>query len=227
MSSVDMMILPQQVSLFLIISCVSMLAMDVCSLVVVDDNKSNERLVLLALKHGITQDPLGTLSSWDNNNDSVHLCQWKGVTCCRRHPSRVTMLNLASQKLLGSISPHIGNLSFLQDHDLHNNGLNGGIPQQLGRLFRLKKLEISYNYLEGEIPKNVSRCSNLIYLGVSDNELVGRIPKELGYLSNLKFMWLSDNSYIFGEVPTSLGNLSYLTILDLVFKNWREESQTL
>ncbi|KAM3733581.1 hypothetical protein ACB098_11G147100 [Castanea mollissima] len=35
------------------------------------------------------------MSSW---NDSIHFCQWKGVSCGRRH-QRVTVLNLQSQKL--------------------------------------------------------------------------------------------------------------------------------
>ncbi|CAN1321048.1 Putative receptor-like protein kinase At3g47110 [Linum perenne] len=48
--------------------------------------------------------------SW---NSSTHFCQWKGVSCAATH-ARVTALELQSQELSGSISPHIGNLSFLK-----------------------------------------------------------------------------------------------------------------
>ncbi|KAI3853516.1 hypothetical protein MKX03_017247 [Papaver bracteatum] len=192
--------------------------MDVHSLVVVDDNKSNDRLALLDFKDGITEDPLGVLSTWNDKNDSLHFCQWNGVTCSRRHPSRVTMLNLSSQKLLGSISPHIGNLSFLKNLNLDNNSLNGEVPQQIGHLFRLQILDFSYNFLEGEIPENISRCSSLTYLDISNNKLVGRIPIQLGNLSNLQKMSLDSNN-LSGEIPTSLGNFSSLTILILGYNN--------
>ncbi|KAI3853512.1 hypothetical protein MKX03_017243 [Papaver bracteatum] len=213
-----MKILTHQLSLILIISCMSMLAMDVQCLVAVEDNKSNDRLVLLAFKDGITQDPLGVLNTWNNDNNSLHFCRWKGVTCSLRHPNRVTVLDLDSQGLVGSISSHIGNLSFLKDLYLGNNSLNGEIPQQIGRLYRLKHLSLSHNLLMGEIPENISRCSNLIHLNITNNKLVGRIPDALGSLSNLKMMWLANNN-LSGEIPTSLGNLSSLNVISLDYNN--------
>uniref|UniRef100_A0A2N9G939 Leucine-rich repeat-containing N-terminal plant-type domain-containing protein n=1 Tax=Fagus sylvatica TaxID=28930 RepID=A0A2N9G939_FAGSY len=53
------------------------------------------RLALLEFKAKITLDPFGVMSSW---NDSIHFCQWRGVTCGRRH-QRVTVLDLQSLKL--------------------------------------------------------------------------------------------------------------------------------
>ncbi|KAI3888987.1 hypothetical protein MKX03_014035 [Papaver bracteatum] len=203
-------------SLILIISC---MPVSVNCLVVNNRAKSNDRLALVAFKNGITEDPLGALSSWNNNNDSLHFCKWKGVTCSRRHPNRVTRLELQSKSLVGSISPHIGNLSFLTDLILSSNGLNKEIPQQIGRLFRLKHLNLSGNILDGEIPSNISRCSNLIHLDFSQNNLVGNIPGELGYLSNVKVLWLQHNNFS-GEIPTSLGNISTsLTHLGLGYNN--------
>ncbi|XP_026408767.1 probable LRR receptor-like serine/threonine-protein kinase At3g47570 [Papaver somniferum] len=203
-------------SLILIISCMSV---SVNCLIVINRAKSNDRLALVAFKNGITEDPLGALSSWNNNNDSLHFCKWKGVTCSHRHPNRVTRLDLESKSLAGSISPHIGNLSFLTDLILSNNSLNKDIPQQIGRLFRLKHLNLSRNILDGEIPSNISRCSNRIHLDISQNNLVGSIPDELGYLSNVKVLWLQHNNFS-GEIPTSLGNISTsLTHLGLGYNN--------
>lgn len=74
-------------------------------------------LSLLACKSQITDDPLGILSSW---NVSVHLCEWSGITCGQRH-KRVTVLDISSCKLKGSVSPYIGNLSLLRTLNLQNN----------------------------------------------------------------------------------------------------------
>ena len=74
---------------------------------VVGGNNETNRLGLLAFKAKITDDPLQVMSSW---NDSIHFCQWRGVTCGRRH-QRVVVLDLQTSKLVGSISPHVGNLS--------------------------------------------------------------------------------------------------------------------
>ncbi|XP_026450323.1 probable LRR receptor-like serine/threonine-protein kinase At3g47570 [Papaver somniferum] len=224
----EMKILPQHQNFFnfsailLLVSSltliVSYMSMDVnCLVAFNDDNKSNDQLALIAFKNEIIHDPHGILSSWDNSNSSLHFCEWRGVTCSRRHRSRVTMLDLNSQGLVGSISPHVGNLSFLNYLILHNNSLNGEIPQQICRLFRLKRLSLSNNSLEGEIPHNISRCSSLTYLDILNNRLTGRIPNGLGYLPNLEMMLLAGNN-LTGEIPTSLGNLSSsLTQLDLGF----------
>ncbi|KAL7238885.1 hypothetical protein ACSBR2_004895 [Camellia fascicularis] len=64
-----------------------------------------DRLALLAFMSNITHDPFGILSSW---NESIHFCQWQGVTCGSRH-QRAIVLDLEHQNLTGSISPHIGN----------------------------------------------------------------------------------------------------------------------
>ncbi|KAJ0771578.1 putative non-specific serine/threonine protein kinase [Helianthus annuus] len=69
---------------------------------------------LLKIKSMITQDPYGALTSWNN---SFHFCDWTGVTCGKRH-KRVTRLALDSQGLEGSLSPHVGNLSFLRELSL-------------------------------------------------------------------------------------------------------------
>ncbi|KAJ0705270.1 putative non-specific serine/threonine protein kinase [Helianthus annuus] len=95
-----------------------------------------DRLALLAIKSAISHDPQHVLDSW---NTSLHYCQWQGVTCGHRH-LRVTKLDLGSRGLVGSLSPQIGNLSFLRVLSLENNTFDGAIPPQLGNLFRLQKL---------------------------------------------------------------------------------------
>ncbi|PRQ59811.1 putative protein kinase RLK-Pelle-LRR-XII-1 family [Rosa chinensis] len=169
-----------------------------------------DRLALLAIKAQIHQDPnLPVMSSW---NESNHFCMWHGVTCSRRHLQRVIKLNLTSLKLSGSISPHIGNLSFLRDLRLYNNNFTNKIPPEIGHLRRLRILGLPNNSLSGPIPANISNCFNLIILDVSHNMLVGNIPSELGSFSKLEYLDMHVN-YLTGEVPPSLGNLSSLGIL--------------
>ena len=146
---------------------------------VVCGNNETDRLALLEFKAKITHDPFGVFSSW---NDSIHFCQWRGVTCGRRH-QRVTALDLQSLKLVGSISPHIGNLSFLRNISLQNNSFYNEIPSEIGRLFRLQSLSLFNNTMSGKIPSNISGCSNLVVLSVGSNQLVGEIPMTLASMT--------------------------------------------
>ena len=119
---------------------------------VVGGNNETDRLALLDFKAKISKDPLGVMSSW---NDSNHFCQWKGVSCGHRH-QRVTALDLHSQKLVGSISPNVGNLSFLWKLNLENNSFFNEIPQEIGCLHRLEVLLLNNNTISRTIPSNLS-----------------------------------------------------------------------
>ncbi|KAL7208911.1 hypothetical protein ACSBR1_030615 [Camellia fascicularis] len=174
-------------------------------------NNETDRVALLTFKAAIVEDPSGALSSW---NHSLHYCHWNGILCSRLHPDRVIGLTLMSQGLVGSLSPHIGNLSFLKSIVLQNNSFHGPIPQEMGRLFRLQKLEFRNNSFGGGIPNNLSRCSKLEWLHLVDNNLTGIIPAELGSLSRLGTLALSKNK-LSGIIPPFIGNLSSLSILSL------------
>ncbi|KAK4566995.1 hypothetical protein RGQ29_003015 [Quercus rubra] len=163
---------------------------------------------LLAFKTQITQAPENVFSSW---NDSLHFCEWEGVTCGRKH-RRVTVLDLSSRGLVGSLSPYIGNLSFIREIVLANNTIGGKIPDEVGRLFRLHVLRLSNNSFQGEIPANLSHCSNLKILRVGRNNLSGSIPKELASLSKLEFLSLYVNN-LRGGIPPFFGNFSSLQVL--------------
>jgi hypothetical protein len=130
--------------------------------------------------------PVSWLLAW---NESLHFCQCVGVTCGHKH-QRVIGLKLKDQKLVGTISPHVTNLSFLRSLNIENNSFSGGIPSEVGHLIRLQNLNLSYNSLEGEIPVNLSHCSNLLNLDLQYNNLVQQIPSELGSLSKLEILSL-------------------------------------
>ncbi|KAJ8617740.1 hypothetical protein MRB53_013926 [Persea americana] len=170
-----------------------------------------DRLQLLAFKDRISDDPNSMLNSW---NDSIHFCMWGGVTCSRRHPQRAVALNLSYQSLRGSLSPHIGNLSFLRTIALANNTLEGHIPQEIGQLFRLRHLHLMDNSFIGEITNNLTHCLQLKTLSLYGNKLVSEIPLVIGSLSKLYWLDLANNNLI-GHNPPLLWNLSSLTSLYL------------
>ncbi|KAL0441182.1 UNVERIFIED_CONTAM: putative receptor-like protein kinase [Sesamum radiatum] len=171
-----------------------------------------DKLALVDFKSQITQDPLQVLASW---NDSLHFCNWNGVACGLQIPPRVTGLNLTGRRLAGTISPHLGNLSFVSVLDLSQNSFRGWIPLELGNLGRLQTLNMSYNLLGGQIPANLSNCFSLRNLAWTITT-GGIVPPELGSLSRLITLYLGSNN-LTGIVPSSLGNLTSLWELDMSY----------
>ncbi|KAK2635090.1 hypothetical protein Ddye_029882 [Dipteronia dyeriana] len=196
------------------------LAASLCTAISTFTNQTDQ-VSLLAFKDSITEDPIGALSSWNN---SVNLCQWHGVKCGSRH-RRVLELDLRFQSLAGSISPSIGNLSFLRSIYLQDNWLRGNIPQEISHLSRLQNLNFTNNTLQGEIPSNLSLCLDLRVIELHFNDLDGNIPAAFGSLSKLTSLSLFSNNLqgsippsfgvnkISGTVPPPLYNISTLTDL--------------
>ncbi|GJV09711.1 leucine-rich repeat protein [Tanacetum coccineum] len=162
---------------------------------------------LLSFKSKITHDPYKVLTSW---NHSFHFCDWSGISCGKRH-KRVTVLRLHSEGLEGSLSPHVGNLSFIRKLSLGDNRFQGTIPHELGRLSRLRYLYLYDNKFSGVIPTNLSRCSNLEVLSLGRNKLAGSIPKEMSLLSKLVGLWI-DNNKLTGGIPPFLGNITSMEV---------------
>ncbi|MCL7025557.1 hypothetical protein MKW94_019255 [Papaver nudicaule] len=180
-------------------------------------NTTNEtdRTALLAFKDRIELDPFHVLSSW---NISIHFCQWSGVTCGNKHQQRVVDLSLEGHNLVGSLSPSIGNLTFLRSINLAKNRFHGSIPQEVGRLFRLQYLNLSDNGFSGKIPTHISDCKELVLIHFSGNKFVGQIPVMFGDFPKLNFLYLHENN-LTGAIPSSLGNLSSLQALSLLDNN--------
>ncbi|ONI03273.1 hypothetical protein PRUPE_6G248000 [Prunus persica] len=174
-----------------------------------------DRLALLDLKKRITQDPLHLMSSW---NDSFHFCSWVGVTCNHSN-KRVVILNLSSQKLVGSLPPSIGNLTHLTRINLDSNSFHGEIPQEMGRLRSLQYLTLSRNSFGGKIPTNISHCTQLRELDVTFNELIGSIPNQLSSLLNLNYLSVAANN-LTGAIPGWIGNFSSLHDLYIGLNNF-------
>jgi Leucine-rich repeat (LRR) protein len=173
-----------------------------------------DRLALLDFKSRISEDPLQIMSSW---NDSTHFCNWFGVTCSSSS-KRVMVLNLEDQRLAGSITPSMGNLTYLTGINLRKNSIYGEIPQEVGRLRQLQHLNLSFNSFGGNLPTNLSHCTQLRVLDVAYNKLVGQIPEQFSSLSNLVYLNLGVNN-LTGTIPAWIGNFSSLNSLFLLLNN--------
>ncbi|KAK2985656.1 hypothetical protein RJ640_006919 [Escallonia rubra] len=171
---------------------------------------ATDREALISFKSQLSTEPPSVLSTW---NQTLSPCNWTRVKC-DMYGQRVVELDLSGLGLIGSISPHIGNLSFLRSLQLQNNRFTGILPNQLGNLYRLTVFNASSNSIEGVLPPNISRCTELRIVDLMRNEISGEIPKELNHLINLQVLNLGRNRFL-GSIPPSLGNLSSLDVLNL------------
>ncbi|CAM8955374.1 unnamed protein product [Rhodiola kirilowii] len=177
-------------------------------------SNETDMLALLALKNGFldgTGDDIPLpLSSW---NASLHFCQWPGITCGHRH-QRVTALDLVGLGFTGTLSPYIGNLTFLRFLNLSDCNLKGVVPEEIGQLSRLRVFSMQSNALRGSIPLHLTNCSELRIIELRQNHLIGTIPSQLGSMSKLEILLMQQNN-LTGDIPSTLGNISSLTRLQL------------
>ncbi|CAJ2653348.1 unnamed protein product [Trifolium pratense] len=168
-------------------------------------SSKTDKLALLALKEKLTNGAPDSLPSW---NESLHFCEWQGVTCGRRH-MRVVALHLENQTLGGTLGPSVGNLTFLRMLQLRNVNLYGEIPSQVGRLKRLQVLNLNINNLHGEVPMELTNCTNIKVILLRSNRLSGRVPTWLDSMMQLTQLNLATNNLV-GTIPSSVGNVSSL-----------------
>lgn len=143
---------------------------------------------------------------WDQSSSPCS--NWTGVVCRRNGESqRVVRLDLSGLGLAGSISPHIGNLSFLRSLRLQNNKLTGAIPTQVVNLFHLRSLNLSSNAIQGLLPSNMSHLIALEMLDLAGNNITGKLPEDIFSQKELRVLNLGRNNFI-GSIPSSISNLS-------------------
>jgi hypothetical protein len=172
-------------------------------------------------------------------------CEWFGITC---KPSlfsasevqenevllrsQVTKIQLAHQRLAGTITSNISVFKELEWLIMDSNEIQGTLPS-LVKSKHLERFMMGYNKLEGSIPdlshqtklrylmlqhnnfteKPPSSLSDLVhlqYLSMSDNRLNGTLP-ELNKLLHLKALWVSNN-----ELSGVFPSLEYQQELQMV-----------
>ena len=155
-------------------------------------------------------------AGWINNTNWLltnSVGNWIGVEVFASH---VAVLNLAYNRLSGTIPSELGQLSKFEFLFLCDNRLTGTIPSELGQLSNLRSLTLGRNRLSGTIPSELGQLSKLVNLYLYNNRLTGTIPKELGNLTNLMTLYISNNQ-LTGAIPKELGNLT--EVRTLIFHN--------
>lgn len=188
------------------------------------DGINYEVVALMAIKSQLN-DPNNVLESWDIN--SVDPCSWSMVICSSSDDS-VTSMAIPSQRLSGTLSRGIGNLTHLQALLLQNNDLSGPIPVELGKLENLEILDLSGNQFSGWIPSSLGQLKNIKYLRLNNNKISGPFPGSLANISGLTLLDLSYNNFS-GPTPRILAksyNMSGNPFLCERVKNCPVDSHT-
>ena len=154
-------------------------------------------------------------------------------------PTALTILNLARNRFLGSVSfvckitddilwyidlsnnllsgrlPNCFSYwSQLYILNFANNNFFGEVPNSLGKLHELETLNLHNNTLNGELP-SLKNCKLLKFVDLGDNRFSGKVPAWIGEgLPQLIVLILRSNKFV-GSIPLQLCHLIYLRILDL------------
>ncbi|XP_031131971.1 probable LRR receptor-like serine/threonine-protein kinase At3g47570 [Ipomoea triloba] len=154
-------------------------------------NITTDQSSLLSLKSYTTLSPNHTLAN--NWSITTSICNWIGVVCGSKH-HRVVALDISSMGIMGTLSPQLGNLSFLVSLNISYNSFYGNLPRELANLRRLQYIDFGYNNFSGKIPVELGNLENAKWLILKVNQLDGPIPFTIFNISTLQNLVLNNNS---------------------------------
>ena len=103
-------------------------------------------------------------------------------------------LQLAFNKIAGTIPSSLFNISTLLDFKLMSNQLSGTIHPDIGLAFpHLIQLSVVYNRFTGSIPVSLSNASNLVYIQFQNNDFIRTVRRDLGVLHNAQIIGKAHN----------------------------------
>jgi len=117
----------------------------------------------------------------------------------------LTELDLANNKLVGTIPANLGNMVKMQGLFLSNNKLHGPIPVQLlhSDMAQLTQIFVHGNLLSGTVPVGLADLPKLKNLFIDDNKFTGTVPPELCARNFNELFFQSDS------VPVRGGDKDY------------------
>ncbi|XP_074311176.1 putative LRR receptor-like serine/threonine-protein kinase At1g06840 [Silene latifolia] len=170
----------------------------------------DEVTALKAIKSNL-EDPLKKLNNWKHGDPCTS--NWTGIVCYNRtlddgylHVQELELLNL---NLSGSLSPEIGNLSYLKILDFMWNKISGSIPKEIGNIKTLELFLVNGNQLTGPLPEEMGYLPNLNRIQIDQNYISGELPKSFAYLNKTKHFHMNNNS-ISGQIPRELARMPSL-----------------
>jgi hypothetical protein len=134
-------------------------------------------------------------------------------------------LDLRKNGFVGELPRYFESFRDLRILSLGYNGLHGEIPLWITNLINLQVLDLSNNKFSGRIPSHLERLQGFQNRGsskLSANTLYEDVRIVVkGAEQDFKYMLASNtifdlsNNNLLGEIPTSIGNLSMMRLLNL------------
>ncbi|XP_059436059.1 receptor-like protein 30 [Corylus avellana] len=159
---------------------------------------------------------LSELSSLDlSSNDHLYA---KSLQVLVQNLTNLEELRLSFVNLPSTVPDILANFSTLTTLQLRNCGLYGDFPTKMFQLPNLKDLRVGFNQdLTGYLPEFHS-SNSLRALGLKATNFFGKLPTSIGNLTFLNILDISDSNFS-GSIPPSLSNLTKLHYLDLSHNN--------
>lgn len=161
-------------------------------------------------------------TNWLSKEDNITICDWYGITCAGKWVQKFNLksnglggelpdrwervpylesIDMSNNKLLGQLSPSIGNLS-LSSLLLRGNSLRGTLPDTLGNI-GATLLYLDNNQFTGTLPASIAK-NPLQGLTLDLNKLTGTVPDEFGDLSRQLLVISAAFNDFTGHLPSQL-----------------------
>lgn len=123
--------------------------------------------------------------------------------------SKLKILYLTNNKVTGSLSSEIGNLTGLTDIYIdQNEDITGTLPAALGNLKSLKNLNIAKTAIGGTIPEELGGCESMANFMAYSTNLASPVPDIFSKFPNLTVVQLYNNPNMTGPLPETFGKLN-------------------
>ncbi|CAM0946050.1 unnamed protein product [Alopecurus aequalis] len=152
-------------------------------------------------------------------------------------------IQLEANQLQGPIPPELGNIISLERFFISANNITGELPSTFSRLTNMTDFRIDGNNISGRIPSFIKNWQRVNRIDMQGTLMSGPIPSEIALLRNLTELRVTDlngpsmnfpplqnaqhltelvlrNCSIYGELPSYLGQMQYLKVLDLSFNKF-------
>ena len=176
-------------------------------------NYLKARAALVDLYNATNGDQWTIKTNWCSDEP---INNWYGVFC-KFGSWQISLIDLQSNNLSGTIPSSIGDLTELQTLSLSSNNLYGELPSTLGNCTKLEDLLVHQNKLSGILPESLGNCTELWRADLSDNQFSGALPASIGRWGKIEVLNLSKNQ--FTTIPDEISKMSALQQLDLYHNN--------
>ncbi|CAL4970434.1 unnamed protein product [Urochloa decumbens] len=147
---------------------------------------------------------------------------------------------LEGNQIEGPIPPELGNIISLERFFISANNITGELPTTFSRLTNMTDFRIDGTSISGKIPSFIKNWQRVNRIDMQGTLMTGPIPQEISLLRNLTELRVTDlsgpsmkfpplqnavhltelvlrNCSIYGEIPSYLGLMQYLKVLDISF----------